>query len=78
MSETYMNHVKRINHIKTKVKNLVEIWECEYNNLVKGDEHLHNIVKDENDLPYFHTYKHDEPCEKLTCTIKRSNVKFIY
>ena len=50
MSETYMKHVKRINHIKTKVKNLVEIWECEYNNLVKGDEHLHNIVKDEKDL----------------------------
>jgi hypothetical protein len=38
MSQTCAcKHVKRISEIKQKQNNLVEIWECEYNELARSD-----------------------------------------
>ena len=50
MKLTYMNHLKRINFIRERVRNLIEIWECDNNNLVKNDVLMNRIVKEENDL----------------------------
>ena len=50
MKLTYMNHLKRINFIRERVRNLIEIWECDYNNMVKNDVLMNSIVKEENDL----------------------------
>ena len=50
MKLTYMNHLKRINFIRERLRNLIEIWECDYNNMVKNDVLMNSIVKEENDL----------------------------
>ena len=50
MSQTYCKHVKRISEIKQKLNNLVEIWECEYNELVQTDVLLKHIIDTETNI----------------------------
>lgn len=40
MAALYSKHVKRINFLKEKSKNIIEIWECEYDILCKQEEFI--------------------------------------
>jgi hypothetical protein len=46
MSQTYMKHLKRIELIKDNVSNMVEIWECQFDELTKTDELMRQFVRD--------------------------------
>jgi G:T-mismatch repair DNA endonuclease (very short patch repair protein) len=52
MSQTYMKHLKRIELIKDNISNMVEIWECQFDELTKTDELMRQLVRDESDLKH--------------------------
>jgi hypothetical protein len=45
MIDTHRRHLSRILALKDLVKNIVEIWECDFDRLVKDNEILNRIVK---------------------------------
>ena len=50
MSQTYMKHLRRMEIIKQNVSNVVEIWECEYAELIETDGLMKQICANETDL----------------------------
>jgi hypothetical protein len=52
MSQTYMKHLTRIELIKDNVSNIVEIWECQFDELTKTDELMRQLVRDESDFKH--------------------------
>ncbi len=50
MSQTYMKHLTRIELIKDNVSNIVEIWECQFDELAKTDKLMRQLVRDESDF----------------------------
>ena len=52
MSTTYSKHITIIDKIKSsmEVDNVIEIWECEYNNLIKTNSEFADFVKNEGEI----------------------------
>ena len=48
MQVTYRKHCERIEFIRKRVKKLEEIWECEWDAMIKSDENLAKFVKDQD------------------------------
>lgn len=44
MEKTYERHVKRIDYLNKHVQ-LVQIWECKYDKMLKEDEEFASFVK---------------------------------
>ena len=47
MKATHRQHCERIEYIKQRVPRLVEMWECDWDGLVKSDERLRKFVKEQ-------------------------------
>ena len=50
MMQTYEKHCKRVENIKFHVYELVELWECEFDKLLKSDALLKKTFDDEKDI----------------------------
>ena len=45
-----VQHVNRINYLKRYLSNLTEIWECEWDQMVKESDELKQFIKNEDDI----------------------------
>ena len=50
MASIYKQHLDRIRYINLHVKNLIEIWECDWDKLVKNNNELKEFIKNEDDI----------------------------
>ena len=50
MGTIYVQHVNRINYLKRYLSNLIEIWECEWDQMVKESDELKQFIKNEDDI----------------------------
>ena len=42
--------MNRINYLKRYLSNLIEIWECEWDQMVKESDELKQFIKNEDDI----------------------------
>jgi hypothetical protein len=50
MGSIFNQHKDRIRYLKHHLSSLVEIWECQWDSLVKTDEEYRLIVENEDDI----------------------------
>lgn len=49
MRTTYNRHLERINYLKSQV-NLIELWECDYDKMIKNDEFFKQFAKSQRTI----------------------------